>query len=980
MGDQQIRLDNFVGALPTTLRFRRRQHQGQRSRRMTFTRRTTTAPRLTAGRKRGTLGGPRHQVEAETVTSLPDGQYPGSSSHDVPASASKSGPVPWHALEYADVLERLDSSPTGLDAAEASDRLVTYGPNELAFAGRQPWWRVLARQFVSPLIAILLVAAVIAAVQQHFVDAVAISLVLTINAAIGFVQERKADADVRALNSLSTPSCRVLRDGAETVIASREVVPGDVVLLESGERVPADLRLFDTNGLRLDESMLTGESAAATKHTAPAPNSATAGDKTCVAFSGTFVASGRGRGLAFATGDATELGEINELVRGPAGETPLQLLTHGLERRIGILVLIAVIFVFIAGLAVGNDPSQMFRTVVALAVATIPESLPIVLTVAMSVGVSRMARLNAIIRTLPAVETLGSTNIIGSDKTGTLTQNLLTVERLWTAEGEVDVSGADRLSGPAATSPMLRAVLRAGALTNEAVRSSARPDEFTGDAVDVAMAALAVGCGAIGDVDDDVIAHQPYEPELQYSQTVCRDAQGRRTLYVKGSPEVVLSSSTTMAGVNGPIPLDSAMILAASERMGADGLRVIATASRVLPDHEDTVSPLQRPAGVTFLGLEGMADPPRPGVAEAVAQCRRAGIQVKMITGDHPVTAMAIAARLGLPTDSPALTGAEAATLDDHMLAARLEQTSVAARVTPQDKLRIVRVLQSRDHVVAVTGDGVNDAPALKAAAIGVAMGKSGTDVAREAADVVLTDDNFVTIVHAVRQGRVTFAAIRKATYFLLSTGAGALVAVSLSVVTEQPLLFLPVQMLWINIVTNGVQDVALALEPAEGDELDRPPRARSEGLLSRTLWFRAAITGVWMALWVLIVFRWALENGYDEVHARTFAMTTFVMLSFFQALSSRAEYKSLFQLRPLGNKPLLFTSVGALILQWGVTVWPVSANLMGLTPLSAPEWLASILVGSTVLVIVEAEKLVRRLSRRARPTRTASATAARLR
>ena len=327
--------------------------------------------------------------------------------------------VAWHALEADAVFSRLVSSRAGLTSAVATERLIEYGPNELAFVGRKPWWRVLARQFVSPLIAILLVAALIAAVQQHWVDAVAIFLVLTLNASIGFVQERKADADVRALNSLSSPSCRVLRDGDERVIASRDVVPGDVVLLESGERVPADLRLFDSNGLRLDESMLTGESAAATKSTAPSPLAAIAGDKTCIAFSGTFVASGRGRGVAFATGSATELGEINELVRGPAGETPLQLLTDGLERRIGILVLIAVVFVFIAGLAVGNDPSQMFRTAVALAVATIPESLPIVLTVAMSVGVSRMARLNAIIRTLPAVETLGSTNIIGSDKTGT---------------------------------------------------------------------------------------------------------------------------------------------------------------------------------------------------------------------------------------------------------------------------------------------------------------------------------------------------------------------------------------------------------------------------------------------------------------------------------------------------------------------------------------------------------------------------------
>lgn len=888
--------------------------------------------------------------------------------HRIAASAPPAAQsVPWHALRSDDVFAGLSSGPGGLSGTEASRRLTDAGPNELSIAGPTPWWRVLLRQFISPLIGILLVAAVVTLIQQHWVDAAAIFLILCINAALGFFQERKAEAAVLALQSLSTPSCRVLRDGTEQVVPGRDVVPGDVVLLESGERVPADLRLFEANGLQVDESMLTGESFAASKHTAPLPADIGDADKANVAFSGTFVGSGRGSGVVIATGAGTALGEINALVQGPSGKSPLQLLTHNLERRIGLIVLAAIVFIFIAGLVLGNDVSTMFRTAVGLAVASIPESLPIVLTVALSLGVSRMARRNAIVRTLPAVETLGSTNVIGSDKTGTLTENRLTVERIWTTAGTLDISDGDD-DGGATDPPLVRAVLRAGALTNEATLSAEDEDlEYSGDAVDAAMARTAVVRDAISEAERvaEPLAHQPYEPHLRYSQTVQQDAGGRRTLYVKGSPEAVLAGAVDMAAPGGTVPLDQEQVHAANEAMGRDGLRVIAAGSRVLSEGETLTVPLPPPSGLTFLGMEGMTDPPRAGVADAIVKCRRAGIKVMMITGDHPVTATAIAGRLGLSTDKPALTGAEMADLDDHMLAARLEQTSVAARVSPVEKLRIVHALQAAGKVVAVTGDGVNDAPALKAAAIGVAMGRSGTDVARESSDVVLTDDNFVTIVHAVEEGRVTFSAVRKTTFFLLSTGAAALVAVTLSVFAETPLLFLPVQMLWMNVVTNGAQDIALTFEPAEGDELSRPPRAPSEGILSRTLWFRAGITGCWMALAVILTFIVALHNGYPEIHARTFALTMFVVLTFFQVHSSRAENKSLFQLRLLANKPLLFTSLAAQTLHWAVTTWPVSADLLGLTPLRPWEWLLCVAVGSTVLIIVEAEKAVRRWAHR---------------
>ncbi|GGH36151.1 cation-translocating P-type ATPase [Microbacterium album] len=875
----------------------------------------------------------------------------------------------WHALPAEDALARLSSSEAGLEPVDVEERLERFGRNTLPTAPPTPWWRVLARQFVSPLIAILSVAAVITAFQRHWVDTGAIVIVLILNGALGFWQERKAERDVRALQSLAGDTAHVRRSGATTVVPSAELVPGDIVLLESGERVPADLRLLEANALLVDESMFTGETVPVHKSAPAVAADAAIAEKRSMAFSGTLVTSGRGVGLVVATGLDTELGEITELTRGPAPTTPLQLLTHSLERRIGIAVLVAVAFVFATGLVTGYSLEDMFRVGVALVVASIPESLPIILTVAMSVGVSRMARRGAIVRTLPSVETLGSTTVIASDKTGTLTQNRLTVEQLWTLDDE---GPADRCTGPVA-----RELLRGGALTNEA--SPGADGVLHGDAVDVAMATVALDAEAVSPRERAAppVAHMPYEPALRYSQTVVRDADGRRVLYVKGSPDVVAGMSDRIATAEGPIPLDPEILGAVNERFATGGLRVIAVASRVLDADTPIAEPLPAPSGLILQGLQAMTDPPREGVAEAVANCRRAGIAVKMVTGDHPTTAEAIAHRLGIDTGGRALTGAEMATLDDRMLAARLEETGVAARVAPRDKLRIVKALQGRGEVVAVTGDGVNDAPALKSASIGVAMGASGTDAAREAADIVLTDDNFVTIVDAVEQGRVTFAAIRKATFFLLSTAVAGLLCISLNVLLEQPLLFLPVQILWINLVTSGIQDIALALEPAEGDELRRPPRARTEGILSRVLWFRTVITGIWMGLIVLLVFDWALRNDYPLDHARSLAMAVFVLLNFFQVGNARAEHRSLLFLNPFRNKVLLATSIGAIVLLWAVMAWPPAAGLLGLTSLAPVEWAVLALIASSVLVLVEADKLIRRLAARRRVrTRPAGARA----
>ncbi|AVZ39626.1 MULTISPECIES: HAD-IC family P-type ATPase [unclassified Dietzia] len=871
--------------------------------------------------------------------------------------------VAWHALEVPDVLDRVGAGTTGLTSDEATHRLERHGPNRLEATDATAAWRVLLRQFRSPLVLFLMFCAAITLAQGHLVDTAAITAAVVLNAAIGFWQERKAETEVRALQSLASPTARVRRDGQVQTIDSAALVPGDLVHLESGDRVPADLRLIEAVSLRVDESMLTGESLATDKDTHPVAPDAPTGDRTGMAFSGSLISSGRATGVVVGTGAGTELGAINELIQDTAAAAPLTALIHSMERWIGLIVGISALGVFAAGLALGHDVSLMFRTAVALVVSAIPEALPVVLTVAMSVGVARMARRNAIVRHLPSVETLGSTTVIGSDKTGTLTQNLLTVERLWTTEGEITVDAATGVGADTGwMSAVAEAALRAGALTNEAVPTRDDPLRFTGDAVDAAMAAVAVRLGVVTPMERAAapVAHMPYEPELGFSQTI-RSEGGRPVLYVKGAPDAVSAMCSSMLTAGGTTNIDRAAVLAANEALGSKGLRVIATARRELGDGDPRLAggTLEgAPGDLTFLGLEGMTDPPRPGVQEAIAGCRSAGIRVMMITGDHPVTAAAIAGRLGLDTGTPPLTGAEIAALDDTMLRARLADATVAARVSPQDKMRIVDQLMAMGNVVAVTGDGVNDAPALRVASIGVAMGGSGTDVARQASDIVLTDDDFSTIVHAVEEGRVTFATIRKATFFLLSTAIAALLAVAVNVFTNSPLILLPVQMLWANLVTSGIQVIALAFEPGEGDELEVPPRNPGEGVLDAPMWWRTALSGVWIAVVTLVVYERAIWDGIETDHARSLALTVLVAASFFQVMNARALRRSVFTLNPLANPLLLVATAVAACLQVMVVSWPVLAGPMGLSALSPGEWVLCVAVGATVIAVSEIHKL----------------------
>ncbi len=716
----------------------------------------------------------------------------------------------WHALPTEQVFEALATRPDGLSSDEARRRLERIGPNRLADVPPPSPLVILGHQFASPLIGALGAAALIAAVLGEWIDATVIAAALALNAVFGFVQEWRAERAIRSLLRYLTPKARVVRDGAERVIRSEELVPGDIVLLESGMRVPADLRLFTTVALRVDESILTGESVPVTKRTDPVDPDTPLSDRTCMAYLGTVVTSGRGRGIVVATGARTEVGRIASLAqREKPPPTPLQQRLARFARTVAAFVLGGIVTIATIGLVRGDDPVTLLTFAVGAAVAIVPEDLPVILTIVLAVSVQRMARRNAIVRHLPAVETLGSTTVIGSDKTGTLTENRMTVRAVWAAGREealprrtIPRAASTRLPERVTFATLLGAltphelVLLGGALANEAHLGSG-PADSAGDPTDIALLLAAQQEGI--DIDTlrrrlSPLALLPFEPEQQFAAILCA-ADAHPILFVKGAPERVLDMCSSWLSEHGRTPLDPAVVGAVASTLAGRGYRVlgIAAGESTLAD-ERAFTQL---TDLVFLGLVALWDPPRPGVKEAIARCHDAGIRVLMITGDHAATAVAIAAELGIaPPGSTVLTGRDIAGMDDETLQRHLRAVNVYARVEPEHKLRIVRALQALGETVAVTGDGVNDAPALRSADVGVAMGKSGTDVAREAADIVLADDNFVTIAAAVEEGRAATDNLRKATFFLLSTGAAMVFLLPAALFLGLPLPFYPAQLL----------------------------------------------------------------------------------------------------------------------------------------------------------------------------------------
>lgn len=881
----------------------------------------------------------------------------------------------WHARPADAVHELLDTSGHGLRPEEAQARLARHGRNELAEEPPTHPLVVLLRQFRSPLIFILLVAMGVTLLLGEHLDAIVIAAVLVLNAVIGFSQERRAEGAVRALTQLVVPHARVLRGGREQEIDSRELVPGDVVLLESGMRVPADIRLVAANGLQLDESLLTGESMPVAKSVEPVDVDAPVADRTCLAHTGATVSAGRGSGIVVATGERTALGAIAGLMRGAEiAETPLQRRMDRFTKVIGVAVAMAAVVAFASGVGLGEAPEDMFLVAVALAVSAVPEGLPVAVTITLAVGVRRMANRRAIVRRLPAVETLGSTTVIGSDKTGTLTENRMTVEEVWTPGHLFTLAGGvpdgEFLEGDEPSEldddRALHLTLLAGVLTNES-ELYWRDDELvtSGDPTEVALlfSALVVGIDA-GDARTayPTVAEIPFEPVQQYSASV-RDRHGVHTVFVKGAPERVVDMCAQMLTDDGPVPIDPTAVQDAARDLAAKGRRVLAFACRELPEPLLASGPLDEPDGLTLVGLQGMIDPPRAGVGDAIGACQDAGIRVIMITGDHADTARAIATELGItgPGAEDVVTGVELADLDDEQLAGRIARASVCARVSPEDKLRIVRSLQHRGEVVAVTGDGVNDAPALRAAEIGVAMGDKGTDVAREASEMVLADDNFVTIVAAVEEGRVTFDNIRKVTFFLVSTGAAEVTAILVAVWLQWPLILLPAQLLWLNLVTNGLQDVALAFEPAEKGVLHRPPRRSGGGVLNRMMWERVGLAGLVMGAGTLWMFRWELDRSGSLTSAQTVALTTMVIFQVFQAGNSRSESESVLRRNPLSNPFLFLATAAAVGLHTAALYLSPTQYVLRIEPISVDAWGRTIVVAATILVVMELHKWVRR-------------------
>jgi magnesium-transporting ATPase (P-type) len=901
--------------------------------------------------------------------------------HDtLPHAVARTGDPPvtdWHARSVDEVVAALATDvERGLTTDEATRRLERYGRNELRPDEPKSDWAILLDQFTSPLIYILLVAGAITIAIDHYTDAAVIAAVLVLNATIGFVQERRADRSVHALMQLASPSSLVIRDGEQHTIDSAELVPGDVVLLTSGTLVPADLRVVRATALAIDESLLTGESEPTTKSVAPVSAEALAADRSSIAHMGSTVVSGRGRGVVVATAGATELGAIAESIRAEEHpKTPLQVRMDRFANIVAVAVLASTVAAFLLGVGLGGAVDEMFLTAVALAVAVVPEGLPVAFTVAMALGVRRMAARNAIVRSLPAVETLGSTDTIGSDKTGTLTENRMTALRAWTPDGWATLRPRgeevldDDTEHPVAAEVVaatptsaLAATLRTGVLSNESeLRRTGDGFEHRGDPTETALLEAAVHLSwdpASLRTQVRELATVPFESELRYSYVVV-DEDGP-VLRLKGAPERVLDLCDRMATATGDEPLDEAAVHAAAETMAHLGLRVLAFAERRLGDVTIDAESPPAPEQLTLTGLVGMQDPPRHGVRDAVARCRAAGIRVVMITGDHAATARAIARDLHLiddAEDAPVLTGRDLERLDDDELDARMAEVDVFARVAPDHKLRVVQSLRRRGDVVAVTGDGVNDAPALKSADIGIAMGRNGTDVAREASDMVLTDDNFVSIAAAVEEGRVVFDNVRKVTYFLLSTGAAAIAAILYSIAAGLPLPYVPAALLWLNVVTNGLQDVALAFEPGEPDVLDRPPRPRREGIVSRVLWERTLLTGITMAAGSMWVFHWAIDAGLTPAQQRGAALTTLVIAMAVHVYNARSERRSILVTHVRGNRFLLVATMIAIGVHVAASFWTPTQRILQIAPVTASGWIRIAAVGVAVALVSEAHK-----------------------
>ncbi|MGY6548269.1 MAG: cation-translocating P-type ATPase [Roseinatronobacter sp.] len=878
----------------------------------------------------------------------------------VQPKATQALPTPEHHAPWAqpacDVLAALSTDPAGLTPDEASRRLDQYGPNRLPEPPRASWLRRLARQFGNLLIMVLLLAAGITALLGHWIDTGVILAVVVINAVIGFVQEGRAEQALEALRDMLAPKAAVLRAGQRQALDAVQLVPGDIVLIEAGDRIPADLRLIALAGLTVEEALLTGESLPVRKALDPVARDAPLGDRRAMAFSGTMVVEGTGTGVVVATGTQTQIGRISDMMQSvEVLTTPLIAQMDRFAKLLtGFVLAVAALILAFTTLVRGTPFADAFIIIVGLIVAAIPEGLPAVLTVTLAIGVQRMAARNAIIRRLPSIETLGAVSVICSDKTGTLTRNEMMVTRIATTAGDVHVRGTGyapdgALEGPDA--PALPALARIAALCNTAQLRRADADGWRveGDPMEGALLALAGKLGADWNTRPAPDATIPFDARYRY-MAVAQDG----LILLKGAPEAVLPLCN--AALDAHEPFERAAWDARASQIASDGMRVLALAQKPHDagslDHDDLTG------GLTLVGLVGLIDPPRPEAIAAVADCQRAGIAVKMITGDHAGTAAAIGREIGLARPERVLTGADIDALDDSALIAAVASTDIFARTSPAHKLRLVTALQADGAVVAMTGDGVNDAPALKRADAGIAMGARGAQAAREASDLVLADDNFASIAEAVRQGRTVYANLKKVIAFLLPVNGGESLSLIIAVLFALTLPITPLQILWVNMLSSVALAMALAFEPPEKNVMERPPRPAGAPILSRFVLWRVLLVSGLFTLGIFGQFRLALTMGADLDVARTMAVNTLVAMEIFYLFSVR--YRDGPSLTAAGARgtPAIVVALGVvLVLQGLLTYAPPLQTVFGTAALGPAQLVACALAGLALLVVLDLDK-----------------------
>jgi len=876
----------------------------------------------------------------------------------------------WHTIPIARAIETLETSASGLTAAEAARRLEAYGPNELQALATQSAWHTFFAQFQNALILILLSGTVISAFMGHTLEAVVITVIVLFAVLLGFIQEHRAGRALEALRRMAAPTAHVLRDGEETAVPARELVPGDVVLLRAGDRVPADARVTEAVNLAVDEAALTGESIAVHKTLDTYEDAGLPlGDRRNMTYAGTLVAQGRGHALVVATGMATEFGRIARMVETvEAGRTPLQENLDRLGATLAKAALAVVALVVAIGLMRGLPALEMFMFGIALAVAVVPEALPAVVTISLAIGVRRMVKRNALVRRLPIVETLGSTSVICSDKTGTLTKNEMTVRRVSSDDRVFEVSG----TGYDTTGSVLeegrrveptegvRAILSAATLASDArlVTRDGR-HQIEGDPTEGALIVAAIKAGLD---PDDLNRREPRVAEIPFTSerrrmTTLHTAANGSVAYSKGAADDVLPGCTAMLSAGRDVPLTAECrerVTSVERQMASEGLRVLAIARRFGASIESAENEM------TLLGLVGMMDPPRAEAKAAVRVCLDAGIRPIMITGDHPLTASAVAREIGILTDQRVVSGRDLDAMTDADLKKGVTDIAVYARVSPADKLRVVDAWQNRGEVVAMTGDGINDAPALKKADVGIAMGIAGTDVSKEAAGMTLLDDNFATIVAAVEEGRIVFGNIKKYLTYLLSSNVGEIVLLAGSVIAGLPMPLTAVQILYVNLATDGLPALALAVDPPEEDLMKRRPRDSHVGIFTRPVVIMLLTGGLWSALVNVALFTWLLAAGRPLRESMAMTFVSLVLIQFFKAYNYRSDRLSVFR-HPFANRWLNLAIAWELLLLIAILYVPFLQNAFGTFSFSAGDWALTAALALSVVPVLETVKWMSR-------------------